>query len=285
MNASTIISLLENPGALNKNEQVEIDKLLKRYPYFVAPRFIRTRHLRETGSLDLKAEIKKTAVASIDRKKLYEYLYRESVLRKINEEFENVKVTEANSEEADLTDNDSSYQKEVSFVDLAKNTGTDPLERLIVGSAIEQGFTEEIEKTYYSPAIPEKPRKTSPMHGKQSFSDWLKMLDEKQMKNWRANESSSREKTLSESDIIDNFLKNDVSHIDINREPSTFTPENMARLNTLDEDGFVTETLANIYAKQGNIAKAIESYKKLMLNYPEKKTYFAARIKKLKNIQ
>ena len=43
----------------------------------------------------------------------------------------------------------------------------------------------------------------------------------------------------------------------------------------------VTETLARVYAKQGNLPKAIEAYRRLALKYPEKSAYFAALQKEL----
>ena len=43
-----------------------------------------------------------------------------------------------------------------------------------------------------------------------------------------------------------------------------------------------TETLANIFAIQGNFPKAIIAYEQLMLTNPEKKIFFAQRIKELK---
>ncbi len=46
-------------------------------------------------------------------------------------------------------------------------------------------------------------------------------------------------------------------------------------------DGLVTEPLAELYVKQGKTEKAIELYKKLSLLNPEKKVYFASRIKDL----
>ena len=46
-------------------------------------------------------------------------------------------------------------------------------------------------------------------------------------------------------------------------------------------DNLVTEPLAELYAKQGKIDKAIELYKKLSLLNPEKRTYFASKIKNL----
>jgi hypothetical protein len=45
----------------------------------------------------------------------------------------------------------------------------------------------------------------------------------------------------------------------------------------------ISETLARIYAQQGNIPKAIDAYKRLSLKIPEKSSYFAALIKDLED--
>lgn len=46
---------------------------------------------------------------------------------------------------------------------------------------------------------------------------------------------------------------------------------------------FITETLAEIFVSKRNYEDAIKTYEKLCLKYPEKNSYFAARIEKLKN--
>lgn len=60
-----------------------------------------------------------------------------------------------------------------------------------------------------------------------------------------------------------------------------FTPQQAAKRSLDDTAGIVTETLARIYAKQGNIAKAKEAYHKLALKFPDKSAYFAALSKAL----
>lgn len=57
--------------------------------------------------------------------------------------------------------------------------------------------------------------------------------------------------------------------------------ENKAKKSSEDRDELVSETLAAIYSDQMLYHKAIASYKKLMLKFPEKSRYFAAKIEQL----
>ena len=60
-----------------------------------------------------------------------------------------------------------------------------------------------------------------------------------------------------------------------------FKPQVVAKQSLDDTSGLVTETLARIHAQQGNLAKAIETYQRLALKYPDKSAYFAALSKAL----
>ncbi|HZY38715.1 MAG TPA: hypothetical protein VFE53_18780, partial [Mucilaginibacter sp.] len=54
-----------------------------------------------------------------------------------------------------------------------------------------------------------------------------------------------------------------------------------AKKSSEDRDELVSETLAAIYSDQMLYHKAIASYKKLMLKFPEKSRYFAEKIEQL----
>jgi hypothetical protein len=53
--------------------------------------------------------------------------------------------------------------------------------------------------------------------------------------------------------------------------------------HSLDQAEIVTETMAEVWAKQGNKANAIEVYEKLSLQNPAKSHYFAGLIEQLRN--
>jgi len=81
-------------------------------------------------------------------------------------------------------------------------------------------------------------------------------------------------------DLISNFIK---------KQPQIKPPKNEDRnidisTESIQEDSeLLSETLIKVYIKQGLFKKAIESYHKLSLKYPEKNVYFASQIEILRN--
>ena len=133
---------------------------------------------------------------------------------------------------------------------------------------------------------------SKPMPAKESQApsgDWIDQQIKENIFHMQSPEKllsdSSEQKTISYAlnekvdPIIEKFIK---------EEPQIKPPsateinlENKARQSAEDESGFVSETLATIYAEQGLYVKAIETYKKLSLKFPEKSPYFAKLIEKL----
>ncbi len=98
------------------------------------------------------------------------------------------------------------------------------------------------------------------------------------LKTENAEESAKKRKI--QEDIINNFIGKQPAIAKPSKE--FFNPVNMALKSTIDNEDFVTETLAKIYYRQGNISKAIKTYEKLSLLFPEKSSYFASLIEKIK---
>ncbi|MFY8107901.1 MAG: tetratricopeptide repeat protein [Bacteroidia bacterium] len=81
--------------------------------------------------------------------------------------------------------------------------------------------------------------------------------------------------------ILDKFLRENPV---ITRPKAEFySPINMARQSAEESEEMVSETLAQIYVRQGLYKKAILTYEKLVLLYPDKKTYFATLIDQIRN--
>ena len=133
-----------------------------------------------------------------------------------------------------------------------------------------------------------------------SFTDWLKKL-QKENHTFQTNAttapSEARKNKENESikveidkktslstqnkQIIDKIIESDPGRIKLGTN-KFFTPALDAKQSLLENEHLVTETLAKIYALQGNISKAIRAYEILSLKFPQKSVYFASLIQKLK---
>ncbi|HPR31789.1 MAG TPA: hypothetical protein PLK12_06830 [Prolixibacteraceae bacterium] len=85
-------------------------------------------------------------------------------------------------------------------------------------------------------------------------------------------------------ELIERFIARNPSLSRLKSKPGAELALEISGGDYLD-DSLITETLAGIYMKQGMYDEAIRSYKKLSLKFPEKNTYFASQIEKIKKLQ
>lgn len=107
-----------------------------------------------------------------------------------------------------------------------------------------------------------------------SFSEWLKHISSH---NKKAKEEEADKKALK-------AMWQQQKLAEAIEEESDEIPEQVFEMavNSISrKDELVSESLAEVYAKQGKKEKAIDMYQKLSLLNPEKNTYFAAKIENL----
>ena len=108
------------------------------------------------------------------------------------------------------------------------------------------------------------------------FGRWLQQ---------RARETGFGQDELAErgaAALIDAFLAKGDVKIGPVRDALEST-EDWAKQGLVEDPSLVTETMAKLYAQQGQMGRARKAYKLLALKYPEKSVYFAAQLKKLRN--
>ena len=110
-----------------------------------------------------------------------------------------------------------------------------------------------------------------------SFSEWV-IYSSKGKIEAKPAKSSLEDKIK----LIDTFLENQPKIPPVRQDqPKVDLSEN----NEFNKEELMTETLAKVYLQQKKYKKALYAYKILSLKYPEKNTFFADQIKRIKQLQ
>ncbi|MGB6036517.1 MAG: hypothetical protein WBG42_09640 [Cryomorphaceae bacterium] len=275
MERGKIIEMLHSGRIPEGSDFAEIQNLSVKYPYCSTFRVLLAMGAKEKDDLELKEYINTASIYVQDRSKLYDHVVRDGLLRKIEEgEEESSESTEpieiANTAVARSTE--EKLKKEQHAEVASQNLiDKDPLEEQIMAAAVmqlgeleiesefEEGETPENKEVQVEEKVdlPEKPRTAG-----SAFSRFLTDID-------RGTTGGNPERA-----IIEKFISEDRKITPAKK--AFFSPTQMGKMSLMEDESFVTETLANIYERQGDYKKAARAYKNLGLKYPEKRRYFAA---------
>ncbi|HEX2968484.1 MAG TPA: hypothetical protein VHO46_05215 [Bacteroidales bacterium] len=271
MNRQDFLGIMENPSSIDAKLIADIGELTAIFPYFQSAHLLLLKGLHLNSDVRLASQLRKSAIHIADREVLYNYLHFSPALTGIPEEKHK--------------DPDKQYDSSVLPGIHNQETASKAVDTLTQTDTIKAEQDIEV--------ADESPDNTEPASSLQEQSephndianDELLELDPDGN---NVNETVDAEKDkmpesvpgkLSQADLIDRFIILN-PRIEPNREKKETPIEDRSTL--YEEGGFVTETLARIYINQGYYSKAIDIFEKLSLKYPEKSSYFATQIEKIK---
>jgi tetratricopeptide (TPR) repeat protein len=114
-----------------------------------------------------------------------------------------------------------------------------------------------------------------------SFTEWFDVLEARGKSKKEAAPAESPKKKEEVISLIDKFIQAEPRIRP--QQTKMYKPEDMAKLSAKEDLSIATETMANIFMKQGLKQKAIEIFQQLILRYPQKSGYFADKIREIES--
>jgi hypothetical protein len=305
MNRNDFLNMIEDTVPVNRQMIGEVYELIDIFPYFQSAHMLLLKGLQNNADVKFQNQLRNSAIHIADREVLY-YLLK----TKTSPQIEQVEIKKNNVSSEDLV-----YDTQQTVIESAKNS-----EYLINEIEKISGETESKEQqdsSKYTPGysilistesdngesagviiLMDKEESSfedqifymDPGFSVPDHSDLLELdLDENMTiisdesaisQDQFSTEGKSDKKQL-QADLIDKFIIAN-PRIEPNREKTDLPVEDISKPFVEIERGFITETLARIYVNQGYYSKAIDIYEKLSLKFPEKSSYFASQIEKVK---
>ena len=272
MNASDIIRLL-NTNHYAPADLDEVNKLCRNFPEFSTGHLLKVRIMEALGH-EKQQQLKVAAIYSMNRKKLHQLVteVKQSAEPDVEADVEADPLDE-NTEIIEFSE-DSNEHADVIIEQHAPYAGLEPDTELL---ELDEEPTEELLE------ILDEESEESPVE------DTAEDIEEETVEEPVEETVEAPEDEVSDEQpkkysnhLITSFISGEPGPIRADLVTSLKGDVSLASIR--EHDGFITDTLAKIYVKQGLYAKAIYAYEKLSLKYPEKSAYFAAQIEKIRNI-
>ena len=243
-------SYFKKEKQLNSESLAQLKEITARYPYFETAQLMLLKNMQEEKDDLFDAELKKIAITCCDRSTLFYYLHDERYARFF--------AKEKNKQEAGV---DRTKVLLDSFLD---------------------SLDQKEEKAKKAVSEPETYKWES---ASIISSDYLSYLEQTEGKDGLLGQEKEEKesKPMKHQELVDSFLEKSTNEDELftskNREQKEVseTPQSVDSL--LDDDSFLTETLARVYIKQKKYEQALTIIKRLSLNFPEKSIYFADQIR------
>ncbi|MCU0399651.1 MAG: hypothetical protein MUE75_01385 [Algoriphagus sp.] len=244
MNATQFLELIKRIAPLEKADYIQLKKIQENFPYFHLAHGLAAKYEFTKNEGKPGQSLALAALTSPDRIRLRQWMEQPK------------EDSLSGSEKVDLL-------PEEDFLEQNPQNRTASLKKL--GEQL-KGLT-PIEK---EPNIPKQIKRKPPQ------DDLIETIKRKEKR--EIVDSKKREQI----DLIKAFSKKDIKLATIKEIEANQNTENLADSSTKLNDNLVSETFAKILIKQGKKEMAKEIYEKLALKFPDKRTYFADLIQKLK---
>ncbi len=283
MNQQQFIDYIKSPEILDSESTYQLESLVKEYPYCQSADVLLTLSLYKENNIKFGNQLKTASAYASDRRLL------KQLLNTLKHGFDHKQVASAPASENsygeigvkdEKSKNSSDYSDHhvADLLNLLQGEVNALLIRVSQNEVAEQQFStlkniaENLEKLVERK---ESKKKTG------FLSDPLDQLLVSEYSLDHLTDSQGKENKMAAKEaLIDKFIQEEPK-ISPKNKAEFFDPVDFAKQSLIDNEEIVTETLADIYYKQGNLAKAIKTYKKLSLLYPKKSSYFAAQIEKI----
>lgn len=311
---------LSHPENLDKNTLGNLEKLVREYPYFQAGRMLLLKNLHNEGHIEYEKQLNITTAFAPGGKVLYDLICRkpekkvqEQTIRKEDQKAQpsteiqpeasklpmpklepvivlkemKMPVPEPAKVKAEESNVWRALEKEM-LGEAYRLTAEYTVEKDLLGGVESKGETSGKSAEQAATRSKEEKRARSvpeslmPVKGEHSFTDWLRIISGETPPSVLEEKARSRKQ---KDQIISEFIVDQAALEPPRPKAEFYSAEGMAKKSLEDNEVFVSETLAGIYLKQGNLPKARRAYEILMVKHPEKIHIFAPLLEKIKKLQ
>jgi len=298
MNRSDFLRMIEESAPIDRQMIGELNDLVNIFPYFQSAHMLLLKALKDSSDVRFENQLRNSAIHVADREVLYYFLKSEAVsepdIREIPEEKTAPVFTVADSQQTVIESGKNSEELineiEKSQYEKSAEEELSADENRFARSILISTETDDDESDHAIFVITDE---SSPAEEKIFFMDpGFSIPDRSDLLELDAEDSGTIKpeddsepgsvKKL-QADLIDKFIDAN-PRIEPSKEKSDYPVEDISKPFIEERGSFVTETLAKIYTIQGYYSKAIDIYEKLSLKYPEKSSYFATQVEKIKGL-